>query len=1114
MKIIKRLLSIILVLALVCSSGLVEVIATAYREPTVSQPAGYTSVPVMDVSDLFVPETEASTPAETEPATEAATEPAAAKPSVPVRSPATVGESNNFTYTVLDNNTCRIDGYTGELGEALVIPETLDGYPVTAIANYAFQNATTLVSISLPDTVTSIGNYTFRNCTSLTSFTLPLGLTKAGPDYDPSFAGCSALETVIVPEGVTTLPAAIFAETKALKNVSLPSTLQTIGSSAFASSGIATIELPDSVTSIGIGAFQNCTFLESATLSDEITELPSSLFINCSSLRNVHTPLKLQRINRSAFENCTALTEIYIADTVTYIASDAFAGIPSITFRCDLRSYATEFALDRQIPIIPTVTQKDEFISPLNTENSYYLHNYDGLSAAGVMSMVVHYEMQKDAAVTPTAVTIHIYDFASLQENTLMLDGELCTEYEYDGETGRLTVPVKKSSGTLRFCLKPLRYESLTSYARLVCRDSKGNESVAVIGAVNSLMPVLNINARQETASANVEVSGVAIPEAEVSLYVDGKLTTSAKANKVGDYSAVVSLGTPENGREYVITAESSDRNGNVVVAQTKVLYHEAAPDLLDFVMIHGPARISLSEMKGTRPVLSFRSYEDFRFEVNFTNPETLESVYVVSIRNNVKKYLQAHWNEELGLFVAEGFFDPNDHSYVPGALSVEYVVKGELRSFEQFVDFTSQEAYDALPDAWKNAETNVLESTDDNLKVEMTAGEGDEQISFQLSVTSSAIPFYITHHNARDYGYLPYTDDFGKTVYINQKESLQAEGSQKILLSMFDFGTGQVVDYHVGEFKDALGEALEIPDGFSVLTGLVDIGFTISDGISTNKDIKEIKEEYAKTPYVTATQIREFNELADQVSELNTSVTVLKCALTVLGVAGGLVFAPASAAGIAIAVGTTVVGLLADVMMQEAMCLLYGRAYGIDMNVRWAVDPSGYVYDRITNKRIAGVTVHAYWIENTGEDPDFWTNKPADDEYGVLWDSVEFSQMNPLITDAEGQYAWDVPEGWWRVSYEKEGYESVWSEWLPVPPPQTEVNIAMTPLDSGIAGDMNGDTYVNNDDVVLLLWYTLFPEDYLIVSNGDINNDSNINNDDVVLLLWHTLFPEEYPLS
>jgi len=63
------------------------------------------------------------------------------------------------------------------------------------------------------------------------------------------------------------------------------------------------------------------------------------------------------------------------------------------------------------------------------------------------------------------------------------------------------------------------------------------------------------------------------------------------------------------------------------------------------------------------------------------------------------------------------------------------------------------------------------------------------------------------------------------------------------------------------------------------------------------------------------------------------------------------------------------------------------------------------------------------------------------------------------------------------------------------------------------VVGDLTGDNTVNNEDVVLLLWNTLFPTDYPLEVSGDINQDDLVNNDDVALLLWHTLFPEDYPL-
>ena len=62
--------------------------------------------------------------------------------------------------------------------------------------------------------------------------------------------------------------------------------------------------------------------------------------------------------------------------------------------------------------------------------------------------------------------------------------------------------------------------------------------------------------------------------------------------------------------------------------------------------------------------------------------------------------------------------------------------------------------------------------------------------------------------------------------------------------------------------------------------------------------------------------------------------------------------------------------------------------------------------------------------------------------------------------------------------------------------------------------GDLEVDGFVDNKDVEYLLWHTLFPEEYLLVSSGDLNHDDVVDNLDVEYLLWHTLFPEDYPVG
>lgn len=66
---------------------------------------------------------------------------------------------------------------------------------------------------------------------------------------------------------------------------------------------------------------------------------------------------------------------------------------------------------------------------------------------------------------------------------------------------------------------------------------------------------------------------------------------------------------------------------------------------------------------------------------------------------------------------------------------------------------------------------------------------------------------------------------------------------------------------------------------------------------------------------------------------------------------------------------------------------------------------------------------------------------------------------------------------------------------------------------DTAIPGDLNNDKSVDNADVSLLLWHTLFPEIYTITGDADFNGDAQINDADVACLLWHILYPTTYPL-
>lgn len=94
-------------------------------------------------------------------------------------------------------------------------------------------------------------------------------------------------------------------------------------------------------------------------------------------------------------------------------------------------------------------------------------------------------------------------------------------------------------------------------------------------------------------------------------------------------------------------------------------------------------------------------------------------------------------------------------------------------------------------------------------------------------------------------------------------------------------------------------------------------------------------------------------------------------------------------------------------------------------------MDPSGFVYEGVLTRPVEGVTSTLYF-------------NPTTEGEGTVWNAEDYSQINPQLTDGLGKYGWDVPRGNWRVVFEKEGYETTMTDWLPVPPPQLDVNIGM----------------------------------------------------------------------
>ena len=167
---------------------------------------------------------------------------------------------DGLTYRIYSEESyAEITGYNGN-GKNLIIPESLDGVPVTSIGQQAFVNCTTLESVEIPDSITRMGYWAFSGCSNLKQVKLSKNLKSINMDC---FSECSSLESIVVPEGVTQLAPGAFMHCTNLKKIELPSTLEGIYEHAFARCiNLTQITIPAKVKVIAYGAFVGCDNLK------------------------------------------------------------------------------------------------------------------------------------------------------------------------------------------------------------------------------------------------------------------------------------------------------------------------------------------------------------------------------------------------------------------------------------------------------------------------------------------------------------------------------------------------------------------------------------------------------------------------------------------------------------------------------------------------------------------------------------------------------------------------------------------------------------------------------------------------------------------------------------
>ena len=218
-----------------------------------------------------------------------------------------------------------------------------------------FDGCTGLTSVTIPNSVTIIGNYAFAGCTGFTSFDIPNGITSIG-NY--AFDGCSGLTSVTIPNSVTSIGYYAFNGCSGLTSVTIPKNVASIGRAAFGGctgltsviwnakkcadfssesyspfyynrSNIISFLFGNEVEHIPSRLCDTMSKLTSIELPNSVTSIGNYAFYYCTGLSSVELPNSVTSIGNSAFYNCIGLTSVTIGNGVTSIGNSAFNGISS-----------------------------------------------------------------------------------------------------------------------------------------------------------------------------------------------------------------------------------------------------------------------------------------------------------------------------------------------------------------------------------------------------------------------------------------------------------------------------------------------------------------------------------------------------------------------------------------------------------------------------------------------------------------------------------------------------------------------------------------------------------------------------------------------------------------
>lgn len=723
-----------------------------------------------------------------------------------------------------------------------------------------------------------------------------------------------------------------------------------------------------------------------------------------------------------------------------------------------------------RIEEVPTLNESNLYYTSGNTS---FTANKSELVIGSYLTLSARLDFKAEYAkkVSNINLIVDLPEGCDFVENSVIV-GRTTNSYLHSGS--RLTIPISSVSDLVRFCVVPTLGGNFTPSA-FVQFAIDGKTIKQPIGAAYYTAKNLSINVPQSIAKTQIPVSGTAIGMADVMIYDNGILIGTTRANANGRWATTCNLVQTYNLSVHTIQAIATTKTGAQLYSETSdCLYDMSTVQVSKVVMYHWNPEQNTTYTSvfdflhpNTQPTQWTVYYprKVFTYTIDFTNnsPNNLSNVILyVHTAGNEKLPFKASYDKKKDIWFVDCDLGSSCDSRYPVNVSVSYQYERNLDTLSvnslfdnaanakpikqiEFVNaeqkgehniatfkFNNEEyTVDAICASIDSLPTDISLQSDtvfDNFVIHIADNEKTDATTLYIPKSSFA---YLSHlENPQSIPLLQWAKDLCTKEYLEMNIVISKLGStqrkkgnvttRKVDVPELFFDTAE-------KFLDMKEETLEHYNQLKKLSDRIDRLDCMEDNVKEelNDAINKLFKQYFKLKVATT--------FMDCIPTEKTSPTY-----AISYSSGWLNFANE------IGFSMQRKHISNSIKAFENFCPPsddYNPDTAIPSNsandnVR--IDPSGYVYESVLSNRLEGVKATAYYKET------------VEDMYGdvhenvVKWNAEEYAQKNPLFTDANGYYQWDVPQGLWQVKFEKEGYETAYSEWLPVPPPQLDVNIGM----------------------------------------------------------------------